>query len=174
MCEKLDWYNITCIFEERWSITMKKETEVGTLEFVQGKYNGNFIGKKTIHLFSRDYEIRLRFDVFHEGVEGLTDEMVKAAKACLDLFAGSTDEIEKKIKEHYDMEVVPIIEDRDEYIEIDSIAQIAQMLRPKELYVTSFCIGLYFECDWDEEEGFGIRFEMNGDIKEMGAGDVVY
>lgn len=103
----------------------------------------------------------------------MTDEMVKAAKACLDLFAESIDEIEKKIKEYYDIEVVPIIEDRDKYIEIDSMAQIAQMLRPKELYVMSFCIGLYFECDWDEE-GFGIRFEMNGDIKEMGAGDVVY
>lgn len=174
MCRKFDWYYITCTFKERRYRTMKKETEIGTLELVLGKYGGNFIGKKCIQLFSQDYEIRLRFDVFNEGAEGLTDEMVKAAKACLEVFAGSTDEIEKKIKEYYDMEIVPIIEDRDEYIETDTIAQLAQMMRPKELYVTSFCIGLYFECDWNEEEGFGISFEANGDIKDMGTGDVVY
>lgn len=87
---------------------------------------------------------------------------------------GSTDELEMKIKEHYDRSVVPIIEDRDEYIEIDSIAQLAQMLIPKELYVTSFSAGLYFECDWDEEKGFGVRLDRKGNIIKMGTGGVVY
>lgn len=32
---------------------MKKETEVGTLEFVQGKYKGYFIGKKVYTCFHR-------------------------------------------------------------------------------------------------------------------------
>ena len=162
MCRKFDWYNITCTFKERWYITMKKETEIGTLEFVQGKYGGDFRGKKRIQLFSQDYEIQLRFDVFDRGAEGLTDEMMKAAKACLDMFTGSTDEVEKKIKEYYDKEIVPIIEDRDEYVEIDSATRLAQMMRAKELYVTRINVGLYFECDWDEEEGFGINFDMDG------------
>lgn len=153
---------------------MKKETEIGTLEYVQGKYGGYFKGKNYIHLFSQDYEIQVRFRVYDKGVEGLTDEMVKAAKACLDMFTGSTDDIEKKIKEYYGMDVVPIIEDMDEYNEIDSAAQLAQMMRPKELYVTSFKAGLYFECDWDEEKGVGIKFDREGNIIEMGTGDVVY
>lgn len=155
-------------------LTMKKETGVGVLELVEGKYGGNFMGKNCIHLFSQDYEIKLRFNVYDEGAEGLTDEMVEAAKACLEVFTGSTDEVEKKIKEYYDMEVVPIIEDWDEYVEIDSIAQLAQMMRPKELYITSFKIGLYFECDWDDEKGFGIKFDTNGNIIKMGTGGVVY
>lgn len=153
---------------------MKKETEIGTLEFVQGKYGGYFKGENYIHLFSHDYEIQVRFRVYDKGVEGLTDEMVKAAKACLDMFTGSTDDIEKKIKEYYGMDVVPISEDMDEYNEIDSAAQLAQMMRPKELYVTSFKAGLYFECDWDEEKGVGIKFDREGNIIEIGTGDVVY
>lgn len=153
---------------------MKKETEVGMLEFVEGKYGNEFIGKACIRLFAQSYEIRLRFDVFDEGPEGLTDEMVKAAKACLEVFTGSTDEVEEKIKEHYDRRVVPIIEDRDEYVEIDNIAQLAQMMRPKELYITSFSAGLYLECDWDDEEGFGIKLDRKGNIIKMGTGGVVY
>lgn len=145
---------------------MKKETEVGVLELVEGKYGGDFMGKKCIHLFSQDYEIQLRFNVY--------DEMVKAAKACLEAFTGSTDRIEEKIKEYYDRNVVPIIEDMDEYVDIDGIVQLAQMMRPKELYITSFKIGLYFECDWDDEKGFGIKFDTNGNIIKMGTGGVVY
>ena len=153
---------------------MKKETEIGILEFIEGKYGSDFLGKACIQLFSHNYEIRVRFDVSGKGPESLTDEMVKAAKACLEMFTGSTDELEMKIKEHYDRSVVPIIEDRDEYIEIDSIAQLAQMLIPKELYVTSFSAGLYFECDWDEEKGFGVRLDRKGNIIKMGTGGVVY
>lgn len=153
---------------------MKKETEIGMLEFVEGKYGNDFLGKTHIRLFSQDYEIRLRFDVSQKGIEGLTNEVVKAAKACLEVFTGSTDEVEKRIKEYYDMEVVPIIEDWDEYVEIDSIVQLAQMMRPKELYVTSFKVGLYFECDWDDEKGFGIKFDSKGNIIRMGTGGVVY
>ena len=145
---------------------MKKEKEVGVLELVEGKYGGDFMGKKCIHLFSQDYEIQLRFNVY--------DEMVKAAKACLEAFNGSTDRIEEKIKEYYDRNVVPIIEDMDEYVDIDGIVQLAQMMRPKELYITSFKIGLYFECDWDDEKGFGIKFDTNGNIIKMGTGGVVY
>ena len=71
-------------------------------------------------------------------------------------------------------DLVPIIEDRNEYIEIDSIAQLAQMMIPKELYVTSFSAGLYFEYDWDDEKGFGIRLDRKGNIIKMGTGGVVY
>lgn len=173
MCGKLDWYNITCIFEERWFTTMKKETEIGTLELVLGEYGGDFIGKKCIHLFSQDYEIQVRFNVYDEGEEGLTEEMVKAAKACLDMFTGSTDNIEAKIKEYYEMEVAPISEEGDEDIE-NSVSRLARMMRPKELYVTSFKAGLYFECDWDDEKGFGIRLDRKGNIIKMGTGGVVY
>lgn len=152
---------------------MKKETEIGTFELVLGEYGGDFIGKKSIHLFSRNYEIQVRFNVYDEGEEGLTEEMVKAAKACLDMFTGSTDNIEAKIKEYYEMEVAPISEEGDEDIE-NSVFRLAQMMRPKELYVTSFKAGLYFECDWDEEKGVGIKFDREGNIIRIGIGDIMY
>ena len=99
--------------------------------------------------------------------------MVKAAKACLDMFTGSTDNIEAKIKEYYEMEVAPISEEGDEDIE-NSVFRLAQMMRPKELYVTSFKAGLYFECDWDEEKGVGIKFDREGNIIRIGIGDIMY
>jgi len=73
--------------------------------------------KKSIELFSESYEIDIRFDVFHSGIEGLTNEMVMAAKACLDAINNHTDKLVQAIKSYYDTEVKEDVEGRgDNYI----------------------------------------------------------
>lgn len=153
----------------------QKVTDIGTLEFYQGEYGGKFTVKKFIKLFSQSYEIQIRFNVYNDGFEGLTDEMVMAAKACLDAINNQADKIEQAIKNFYDTDIKCTIEDEDgDYMEIDNISQLAQVMQPKELYVTDFKVGLYFECDWDEEKGFGIKFDKDGNVIKMGTGGVVY
>ena len=48
-------------------ITMKKAIEnIGTLEFCEGKYGGEFTGWKNVCIFSQIYNIKIRFDVLRK------------------------------------------------------------------------------------------------------------
>lgn len=157
----------------------QKVTDIGVLEFTQGQYGGYFTAKKLIRLFSASYEINIRFKVFHHGMEGLTDEMVMAAKACLDAINNQTDKIEQAIKNYYDTEVKADAEEGFcNYVKMDDISQLAQVATPEELFVeklkTMIVVGLYFVCDWSEEKGFGIRFDTEGNIIELGTGEIIY
>ncbi len=157
----------------------QKVTEIGALEYSESRYGGNFTMKKSIELFSESYEIDVRFDVFHLGIEGLTNEMVMAAKACLDAISNHTDKLMQVIKNYYDTEVKEDVEGRgDDYITIDNVDQLAQVVTPKELFIqplkTKILVGLYFICDWDEEAGMGIRFDTEGNITEIGTGEIIY
>ena len=164
---------------ERKRKMKQKVTEIGSLEYFQDEYGGNFKGKKTIRLFSENYEIDICFDVFHDGIEGLTNEMIAAAKVCLDVINNHADKLEQAIKRYYDTEVKEDVEGRDgDYMEIDDINQLAQIVTPKELFIqdlkTLMAVGLYFICDWDEEAGMGIRFDTEGNICEIGTGEIIY
>lgn len=159
--------------------TEQKVTEIGVLEYSQSSYGGNFTTTKSIELFSESYEIDVRFDVFDDGTEGLTDEMVMAAKACLDAINDQADTIEQEIKDYYDTEVREDVEGRgDDYVIIDDVNQLAQVVTPKELFIQdlkdTMVVGLYFICDWDEEAGMGITFDTEGNICEIGTGEIIY
>ena len=64
------------------------------------------------------------------------------------------------------------------YTTIDDVNQLAQVATPKELFIRSLktrvVVGLYFICDWDEEAGVGIRFYTDGNISEIGTGEIIY
>ena len=109
-------------------------------------------------------------DVFDDGPEGFTDEMVMATKACLDTI-NETDKVEQAIKDYYDTDIMPELEDD---LEINDINQSAQYVQPKELYVTDCSRGLYRESVWDEERGIGIVFDEDVNIEEVGDGGFVY
>lgn len=154
-------------------------TEIGVLEYSQNEYGGYFKGKKPIKLFSENYEIDICFDVFQNGTEGLTNEMIKATKACLDAINNQTDKLEQAIKRYYDTEVREDAEGRgDDYMEIEDANQLARIVTPKELYIqdlkTEIVIGLYFICEWDEEGGMGVMFDTEGNICEVGTGEIIY
>lgn len=149
----------------------QKVTEIGVFEYCQGKYAGYYFkAKKVIKLFSQDYEINLTINVYDEGPEGFTDEMVMATKTCLDTI-NQTDKVEQAIKKYYNESIRYTLE---EDLEIDDINEFARLIQPYELYVTSFKIGLAFECVWDEEEGIGISFDREGNITEIAGTGVVY
>ena len=157
----------------------QKVTEIGILEYSESRYGGNFTMKKIIELFSESYEIDIRFDVFHSGIEGLTSEMVMAAKTCLDVINNHTDKLVQAIKSYYDTEVKEDVEGRGgNYITIGNVNQLAQVVTPKELFIqplkTKILVGLYFICDWDEEAGMGIKFDIDGNICEIGTGEIIY
>lgn len=155
-------------------------TEIGTLEFSQSKYNrGYFTADKEIKLFSKQCKIGIRFNVFHYGPEGLTDEMLMAARACLETINNHAEMIEQWIKNYYDTEVRERAEEMGcNYVPIDDVCQLAQVVTPQELYIqplkTNIIVGLYFTCDWDEERGVGIRFDTDGNIIKIGTGEIIY
>lgn len=163
---------------------MQKETEIGVLEYIEGEYGGNFAVKADIWIFSREYTIDIRFNLYHYGPEGLTEIMIKAAKNVLDIFQNNIEVVETAIRAYYETEPKEFAEDGlYDYIDIKSAEQLAQVMKPVELYIPRFKtyqevqdvkVGLYFECDWNPDEGFGIRFNGNGDILKVGRGDVVY
>ena len=148
----------------------QKVTEIGVFEFSKDKYGGYLKAKKDIKLFSQVYEITLTINLYDESPEGFTDEMVMATKACLDTI-NQTDKVEQAIKKYYDESIRYTLE---EDMEINDINEFAQHIKPIELYVTDFKRGLYFECDWDEEKGGGIKFNEEGNITRIGTGGVVY
>lgn len=162
----------------------EKVTNLGILEFFQGEYRGGFKGKVSIKLFSEIYTVQIRFDVFNNGFDGLTDNMITAAQNCLDVINKQASIVELAIKEYYDTKVkVDSEEGFCEYIEMEDLKQLAQVMSPQELYIANLRkskqiqdveVGLYFDCDWDEEDGFGIKFDGNGNIVEVGTGDVIY
>lgn len=157
----------------------KKVTEIGVLEFLQSKYRGYFITKKEIELFSECYEIDVRFDVFHYGIEGLTNEMIMAGKACLDTINNHAIKIELALKNYYDTEVKEMAEEMESsYLAIEDVSQLAQVVEPKELLIrplkSKIVVGLYFSCSWDEEKGVGIRFDTEGNIIDVGTGEIIY
>lgn len=158
----------------------QKATEIGVLEYFQSESGRGYLAtKKSIEIFSQSYEIGIRFDVFHFGIEGLTNEMIAAAKACLDAIHNHTDKLEKAIKSYYDTDVKEDVEVRDgDYTTIDDVNQLAQVATPKELFIrplkTKIVVGLYFICDWDEEAGMGIKFDTDGNISEIGTGEIIY
>ena len=149
----------------------QKVTEIGVFEYTESVHGGYWETKKNIKLFSKVYEINLRIDVFEDGPEGFTDEMVMATKACLDTI-NQTDKVEQAIKNFYNTDIRYTL---DEQIEIEDINEFVRLVKPIELYVTDFKIGLYNECDWDDEDGLGIKFDREGNIKDVGgAGGTVY
>lgn len=157
----------------------QKITEIGVLDYQSKCNRGYFTTKKIIKLFSKCYEIGIRFNVFHYGIEGLSDEMVMIAKVCLDTINNNTEKIEQVIKSYYDTDVKKEAEERgDSYIAIDDVNQLAQVVTPQELFLqtlkTEIIVGLYFICDWDEERGVGIRFDTEGNIIEIGTGEIIY
>lgn len=155
-------------------------TEIGTLEFFQSKNNrGYFTADKEIKLFSEQFKIGIRFNVFHYGAEGLTDEMLMAARACLETINNHVETIEQCIKNYYDTEVRERAEEIGcDYVPIDDVCQLVQVVTPQELYIqplkTNIVVGLYLTCDWDEEGGIGIRFDTDGNIIEIGTGEIIY
>lgn len=157
----------------------QKITEIGVLEFSQSKYRGYFITKKEVELFSRRYKIDIRFDVFHYGIEGLTDEMIMVGKACLDTINNHAIKIEQALKNYYDTEVKEMAEEMEcSYLAIEDASQLAQAVVPKELLIrplkSKIVAGLYFDCDWEEERGVGIRFDTEGNITDVGTGEIIY
>ena len=157
----------------------KKITSLGVLEFYQGKYGNGFTGKVNMNLFSKGYSVNIRFNLHDNGFDSLSDEMITAAQNCLNAINNQTDVIEQAIKDYYD----DVAKDRAEegwcdYVEMDDLNQLAQVMKPEELYISCgsswIRVGLYFICNWDEECGFGIRFDGNGKIVRLGTGDVVY
>lgn len=163
---------------------MQKETEIGVLEYIEGEYGGNFTGKTDICIFSHEYTIDIRFKLYRYGPEGLTEIMIKAAKNVLDIFQNNIEVVETAIRAYYETEPKEFAEDGlYDYIDIKSASQLAEVMKPVELFISKskkyekvqdVYVGLYFECDWNPDEGFGIRFNGNGDILKVGRGDVVY
>lgn len=153
----------------------KKEVEgIGTLFYNE---NGSFIGKVKVDIFSNIYEIDIRFRVFNEGYNGLSNNLIVAAQNCLRTLNSST-EIAQLIKKYYDRVVREKAEDEAcDYIKFDNENGLAQVMKPKEIYLMklkkTIVVGIYFECDWDDE-GFAIRFSRNGKVKKMGTGDIIY
>lgn len=163
----VDWKEIKDMIKK----TIEK---IGTLEFCEGKYGGEFTGWKNVCIFSQIYNIKIRFDVFEKGIEGLSDRMINGAVNCINLICDKTDVIENIIKDYYDTEVKERAEDDFcDYIEMDSLAQLSQVMKPVEMYVVELGrekrvkVGLYFDCDWNEEDGFGIKFDGEGNILKL-------
>lgn len=162
----------------------EKSTELGTLEFYQGEYGNEFRGEVSVKLFSKIYNVHIRFDVFKEGFEGLSDYMIEAARNCLNVINHHHDIVEQAIKGYYDTKVkVDSEEGFCDYIEMDDLSQLSQVMSPQELYIVDLRksglmkdvkVGLYFDCDWDEQDGFGIRFDGEGNIVRIGSGGVIY
>ena len=157
----------------------KKITSLGVLEFYQGKYGNGFTGKVNMNLFSKSYSVNIRFDLYDNGFDGLNDEIVTAAQNCLNAINNQTNEIEQTIKDYYDdVAKYRAAEGWCDYIEMDDLNQLAQVMKPEEFYISGnpsrIHVGLYFICDWDREYGCGIAFDKNGNILEIGADDVVF
>lgn len=158
----------------------KEIAGIGLLKY----HHESYIGKTNINMFGVIYSIKIRFMVYDKGELGVTEPMIKAAINVLNVLQKENDEIQIKIKNFYDSEVKELADDdKCDYFIFDSPNQLKEEMTPQELYITDLQrsgktedikVGLFFICNWDDEEGFGIRFNGNGVIKRMGSGSVVY
>lgn len=158
-----------------------KEIEgIGLLKY----HHESYMGEINVRIFGMEYTIRIRFMVYDKGEQGVTEPMIRAALNVLNVLKEKGDEIQFEIKNYYDLEVKELADDdKCDYFVFNDTAQLKEVMVPQELYITDLQrngniedikVGLFFMCNWDEDEGFGIRFNGNGIIKKVGSGSVVY
>lgn len=157
----------------------KEIKDIGLLKYCHNAYTG----KVKICIFEETYEVDIRFRVYGEGEEGLTKDMITAAKNVLNVLRKNREKIQETIKTYYDAEVQELAEeDRCDYFIFNNTNQLKNVIDPKELYIVDLersgsikdiKVGLFFECNWDDE-GFGIRFDGNGIVIRMGSGAIIY
>jgi len=166
-------------FIERMNKGMKNVEGVGLLE-----YDGDaYIGKLGINIFAHDYEVDIRFRLYDAGPDGLTSELIIAFQNCLNVLKNQTIKILYAIMEYYNEDVKENAEDGFcDYIEMRDYNQLSDVMTPKEIYIVNLSdteivrnvrVGIYFECDWNDE-GFAIRFDGDGNIVKVGTGDILY
>lgn len=143
----------------------------------------SLFGKINISIFSEKYEISIRFLVYDESFMGLTEDMITMAKKCISELNNNSKSIMENIKSYYDDEVKERYEDGFcDYVEMNDYSDLSQVMVPKELFIkeiykrepnSKVYSGLYFECDWNDE-GFAVRFDEQGNVVQMGTGEIIY
>lgn len=161
-------------------IKMKKVFDgIGELE----EEGLSLIGNIKFKIFGSSYDIKLRFKVYDKGFDGLSTELLLSARNGLDILNNHPEKIMDLVTEFYQTEVKEMADDGYcDYIEIKDGNQFSDIIRPEEFFLkivgndnslSDIYMGIYFECDWDDE-GFAIRFDGEGNFIKMGTGDILY
>lgn len=139
------------------------------------------VGKTKFTFEQTTYQISLRIVPFKqgEGFEGLSQKLLNYVTNCISTLQSRQEYLLSEMFRYYDEEIREEYENCDvEYKEIHTVGELLQMLTPKEVYFfggdkTGIYGGFYCEWNWNYE-GFGIRMDEDGNIMEMGTGEVIY
>lgn len=143
-----------------------------------------FVTKKiNIGIFGGFYEINLSFRVYENGFEGITPELISKSSIYLENIDSEMDKVMHAIMEYYQTEVREMAEEEDcDYIVMEHINELEQVVIPKELFFTVVNIrrpnayikyGMVFDCDWTDD-GLAVSYGEDGNIKEVGTIDILY
>ena len=156
---------------------------IGELDITDGG-----IGVKkgmVINMFHRQYEVDILFytDKTKDGdILPIEEPVIEVYHDFFKHIDDRIKEAENAILEYYKSEVKEQFEDGlyDQYVEITYPEELAER---KQITLKSALFGFYnerkgkvkygllFDCDWDVDDGLGIRFD--GNIVEIGTSDVV-
>lgn len=143
-----------------------------------------FVSKKiNLGIFGDFYEINLSFRVYEKGFEGITPELIRKSSIYLENIESEMDKVMHAIMEFYQTEIREMAEEGYyDYIEMDHINELQQVVIPRELFFTVLNIGkpneyikygLVFDCEWTDD-GLAVSYGEDGNIKEVGTLDILY
>lgn len=152
---------------------------LGTVTFDKG----SIIKELEIELFETHYNINLRFQVYEKGFESMTTNLITIAKEYIENISLEMEKVAQEALNYYQSEVKEMAEEGYcDYVELNNMNDLKLMINPVELYFTEVHTGkpnayvnygILFDCKWSDE-GFAISYGKDGNIAEVGTGDVLY